>query len=207
MSILMKTNFLIILSIITFNFNYSQKTVKMFTEYGSKEKDIKSLMRFQNIELQKIIFEGDDLKGKFYEINLKEFKKGKLINTKNLFDLKISEFLKIDTTFTSLKFFSKIENDKLTVFVESSQMYSDKKSFNLDKGKSSDYLLQNFQGDKEFLNIPFEIDFPILAIITPTDLGDGYSSYCEVAQSEVDPEKFWEKFKIPHYFIIYVKFK
>lgn len=55
--------------------------------------------------------------------------------------------------------------------------------------------------------MPINEEFPILAVITSTMRKDGSSSYCEVAQSEIAPEKLGEKFNIPHYFIISMKFK
>jgi len=77
----------------------------------------------------------------------------------------------------------------------------------LEKGKASDYLLKDFQENKEFVTVPLQEEFPILAIITPVKQPDGSSSYCEVAQSEIPPDQFWKHFKIPHYFIITMKFK
>ena len=203
----MKTKILLILSIFAFQFNYSQKTVKMITEYGSKNDEINNLMLFQNIEAEKISFESSEIIGKFYEINLKEYKKGKLIKTKNLFTLEGIDYLKIDSTYTSFNFFSKIEDDKMVVFIQSPHVSSGKMTFKLAKGKGSKYVLKDFQGLKGFINVPLNEEFPILTIITPVNQGNGISSYCEVAQSEIAPEKYWEKFKIPHYFVIMAKFK
>ena len=191
---------------LSFQINYSQKTVKMVVEYGSKSEDINSLMSFQNIEVENLSFESPEIVGKYYEVNLKEYKKGKLISSKNLFDLKVVDYLKIDSTHTTFKFFSKIENDKMTVFVETQTMNSSKETFKLQKG-NGEYVLKDFQGVNKFTNVPLNEEFPILAIITPVKHENGYSSYCEVAQSGVAPEKFGEKFKIPHYFVITMKFK
>lgn len=198
---------ILLLSILTIQVIHSQANVKMITEYGSKSEELNSFMLFQNIEVENLSFESPEIIGKFYEVNLKEYKKGKLINTKNLFNLQVADFLKIDSTFTSFKFFSKIEDDKLTVFVQAPHMYSDKKTFKLEKGKGSDYLLKDFQGNLEFRSVPLSEEFPILAIITPALQQDGSGSYCEVAQSGIAPEKFWEKFGTPHYFVITMKFK
>jgi hypothetical protein len=33
------------------------------------------------------------------------------------------------------------------------------------------------------------------------------ASYCEVAQSGMDPEKLFDKFKIPHYYLIELTIK
>ena len=203
----MKINYLIIISFLIFQTNYSQKNVKMISEHGSKNNEINSLMLFQNIGTEKLTFESNELIGKFYEVNLKEYKKGKLIKTTKLFDYSGDEYLKIDTTYTSFKFFNKIEDDKLTVFIQSPKMYGEKKIFKLEKGKSEDYLLKDFQGAKKFINVSSNEEFPILTIITPSQEEETKGSYCDVAQSEVATENFWEKFEIPHYFVISMKFK
>ncbi len=179
----------------------------MISEFGSKNNEINSLLLFQDIGVEKLSFESSDILGKFYEIKLKEYKKGKLVNIKKLFDLEVVDFLKIDTTYTSFKFFNKIEGNKIEVFIQSPKMYGEKSTFKIRKGKSQEYILKDFQGIKGFINVPINKEFPILAIITPTKNKDGSSSYCEVAQSEVLPENFWETFAIPHYFVITLKFK
>jgi hypothetical protein len=200
----MKNNIYILLLILVFQTNYSQKNIKM-TRFDSQNTDVLSLMRFQNIDSENFKFESAELLGKSYEINLKEYKKGKLIRTENLLDGQ--NYIKIDSSFTSLKFLSKIENDKMTVFVETPRMYSDKKGFKLQKGKGVDYVVKDFQGNKDFRNVSVNEEFSILAIITPVEIEKGYFSYCEIAQSEVEPDKYWEKFKIPHYFVVTMKFK
>jgi hypothetical protein len=200
----MKNNIYILLLILVFQTNYSQKNIKM-TRIDSQNTDVLSLMRFQNIDSENFKFESAELLGKSYEINLKEYKKGKLIRTENLLDGQ--NYIKIDSSFTSLKFLSKIENDKMTVFVETPRMYSDKKGFKLQKGKGVDYVVKDFQGNKDFRNVSVNEEFSILAIITPVEIEKGYFSYCEIAQSEVEPDKYWEKFKIPHYFVVTMKFK
>ena len=203
----MKNKFFIILSILSFQINYGQKVVKMVAEYGFKTLDLNSLMSFQNIEVENILFESPEIIGKNYEVNIKEYKKGKLVNTKNLIDLALVDYLKIDSNFTTFKFFSKIENDKLTLSINSEGMISGNEFFKLQKGKGSKYVLKDFQGIDGFINVPLDEEFPILAIITPVKKENGISSYCDVSQSDVAPEKYWEIFKIPHYFVITMKFK
>jgi hypothetical protein len=199
-----KTLFVLCLFVIFLN-SYGQKTVKMISKYGTKNKDITSLMRFQNITLESLSFESSELIGKSYEVNLKEYKKGKLVKTKKLLDGE--KYIEIDSINVTLKFLSKIENDKMEIFIETERMFSDKMTFNLEKHKGNDYVLKDFQGNKDFINVSINQEFPILAIITPVELEKGYFSYCEIAQSEIEPEKFGEKFKIPHYFVITMKFK
>lgn len=199
-------NIFLILTILISKYNYGQNTVKMTTEYGSKNKELYELMYFQEIGVETLSFESPEILNKYYEINLKEYKKGKLINTKQLFDGFGSEYFKIDSTFTSFKFFVKMEDNKMKVFIKGNGFGSKKETFKLEEGNGS-YVLKNFQGVKKFLNVPLNEEFPILAVITATKHKDGSGSYCEVAQSEIAPEKFGEVFNIPHYFIISMKFK
>ena len=201
----MKKNLFALGLLLAFLNSYSQKSVKMISKYGTTNKDIVSLMRFQNITLESLSFESSELIGKSYEVNLKEYKKGKLVKTKNLLDG--DKYVEIDSINVTLKFISKIENDKMTIFIETARMFSDKMTFDLEKHKGNDYVLKDFQGNKDFTKVSINEEFPILAIITPVELEKGYFSYCEIAQSEIEPEKFGEKFKITHYFVITMKFK
>lgn len=192
--------------LIVTQFNYSQKTVKMVAEYGAKNPELQDVLNFENIGIETLSFESEQIKGKYYNINIKEYKNSKLISTKSLFDGSDSEYFIIDSTYTSFKFFTKMENYKLKTSIISNSFSTQQDFFELEKG-NGEYVLKDFQGLKKFLNVPINEEFPILAIITPTKLKDGSGSYCEVAQSDIAPEKFGEKFNIPHYFIITMIFK
>ena len=202
----MKKRIILLVILIVTQLNYSQKTVKMVAEYGAKNLELEQVLSFENIGFETLSFESEKIKGKYYNINIKEYKKGKLVKTKSLFEGSGSEYFIIDSTFTSFKFFTKMENNKLKTSIIASRFSSQQEFFELEKG-NGEYVLKDFQGSKKFLNVPLNEEFPILAIITPTKHKDGSGSYCEVAQSEIAPEKFGEKFNIPHYFIITMIFK
>ena len=71
------------------------------------------------------------------------------------------------------------------------------------------YVLKDFFGSEKewFISGNLDRDIPIFAIITPSMNADGTKSYCKVVQSEIIPEEFGLHFKIPHYFLITIKFK
>lgn len=185
----MKKKIILLAILFLVQLNYSQKTVKMTTEYGAKNKELQEILSFENIGLETLNFESIEIKGKYYEINIKEFKNGKLVKTKVLFEGNDSEYFIIDSTFTSFKFFTKMENNKLKTFLKGNRFGSRQEFFDLEDGNGK-YVLKDFQGSKKFLNVPLNEEFPILAIITATKHKDGSGSYCEVAQSEIAPEKF-----------------
>lgn len=196
----MLKNIVLILILSISNFAFCQD-IKMTTEYGSQNEELIHILYFEDIIIERINFEGEKIVGKSYEINIKEYYKGKLLSTKNLV-----RNIKIDSSFLSIKFYSKFENKTLKTYIRGKGFGSRKDIFKLRK-PNLDYTLKSLQGNIDFIEVPLNQEFPVLAIITPTIHKDGSGSYCEVAQSDVTPEKFGEKFKIPHYFIITMRFK
>lgn len=95
------------------NFVFAQNLIKMTNNYGSENKDIQDIIDFENIYIETLNFESEKLNGKFYQINLEEYKNGKLIKTSNLFDGSETDYFKIDSTTESLKFFFKLSDGKL----------------------------------------------------------------------------------------------
>jgi hypothetical protein len=196
---------LILISSLTFAQN-----VKVTSDYGSENRDVQDLISFENIFFDKLNFQSDNLKGKSYEIVLEEFRNGKSIKTSVLFNGAEADIFKIDNDKVSLKFAFKLSNGKLKTFVIGStvtgQGFYSKKHYSKLYNDEDDYSLKNFFGSKEEISLDINKKNAIFAIITPTIHEDGSGSYCEVAQSGVAPEKLGEKFKIPHYFLVTIKF-
>jgi hypothetical protein len=186
------------------------QNVKVTSNYGSENQDIQDLINFENIFFDKLNFQSKNLKGKTYKIVLEEFKKGKLVKTSVLFDGSEADIFKIDKDKLSLKFAFKLSDGKLKTFVIgktiSGQGFYSKKFYSKLHNEEDDYALKNFLGSKEDISLDINKKNAIFAIITPTIHEDGTGSYCEVAQSDIAPEKLGEKFKISHYFLVSIKF-
>lgn len=201
----LKIKLLSTLLIIT-NFVFAQNTIKVTNNYGSENREIQDLIDFENIYIEKLNFQSENIKGKSFKINLEEYKSGKLTNTSILFDGSESDHFKIDSDKESLKFFFKMTDGKLKTYIRGQKFGSKKSHFKL-LNDSDQYALKDFFGNKSELNLDINKKNAIFAIITPTIHKDGSGSYCEVAQSNIEPENFGEHFKIPHYFIITIEFK
>lgn len=186
------------------------QNVKMTSNYGSENQDIQDLINFENIFFDKLNFQSENLKGKSYKISLDEFQGGKLVKTSVIFDGSEADIFKIDKDKLSLKFAFKLSDGKLKTFVIgktiSGQGFYSKKFYSKLHNEEDDYALKNFLGSKEEISLDINKKNAIFAIITPTIHEDGSGSYCEVAQSNIAPEKLGEKFKIPHYFLVSIKF-
>ena len=188
------------------NFAFSQNTIKMTYKYGSDNGEIQDITDFENIYIETLNFEGDLLNGKNYQINLEEYKNGKLTTKKLLFDSSESDYFKINSNSLSLKFFFKMSDGKLKTYIRSNLFGTKKSYFNL-MNDSDKYALKDFFGEKKELTINPNKKNAVFAILTPTIHPDGSGSYCEVAQSDIAPEKLGEHFKIPHYFLVTINFK
>lgn len=200
----LKIKTLLALLIIT-NLAFSQNA-KMTNNYGSENQEIQDLMDFENIYVQHLNFESENLNRKYYQISLEEYKNGEHIRTSTLFDGSETEYFKIDSNKESIKFFFKLNDGKLKTYIKGKKFGSKKSYFKL-SSDSDKYALKDFFGSKEELNINLQKKNAVFAIITPTIHEDGSGSYCDVAQSEIAPEKLGEHFKIPHYFLITIIFK
>lgn len=103
----MKLKFKFLFTIIFLsNFVFSQNTIKMTNNYGSENKEIQDLIDFENIYIEQLNFEGENLKGKSYQINLEEYVNGKLSTNSMIFDGTETDYFKIDSDKESLNFSS-----------------------------------------------------------------------------------------------------
>ncbi len=192
--------------VLTTNLAFAQNTIKMTNQYGSQNQEIQNLIDFENIYIEKLNFESENIIGKHYQVHIEEFKNGKFMKASTLFDGSETDYFKIDSRNDALQFFFKISDGKLKTFIRGKKFGSKKSYFKL-YGDSDEYALKDFFGDKKELNIDLQRKNAVFAILTPTIHEDGSSSYCEVAQSDIAPEKLGAHFKIPHYFLITIAFK
>ena len=203
----MKFLFANFLSLLIFNTSFSQDSTKMRITGGSENKDFQSMMVFEGIALDKFEFSGKQLIGKDYDFKVKEFKNGKLVSTTTLMDSKEDEYFKIKRDTFRFKMFTKVGDDKkFKIQITFGGITSKKLTYNL-FDKNGLYEMKTFLGSKQEMNLPATGKFYIMCLITPTLHKDKSSSYCEVAQSGLDPEKLYEKYNIPHYFLIEMTLK
>jgi len=109
----MKNKSIIIFAFLIFQFAHCQTTVKMTSKFGVKDKELQDVLFFENLDVEAITFDSKAINGKNYEINLTEYKNGSASNTVKLFDTSSSQYFKIDSTYITIKFFSKVTKDEV----------------------------------------------------------------------------------------------
>jgi hypothetical protein len=203
-TIKMKKYFLVI-NLFAFCYSFGQ-TTKMELKYGAETEELNQILSFQNMYKQSVKLSGSNLNGKYYQIFVKEYKANKLVNIDTLFDGSETSYFNIEGDSTSFEFFAQTANNELKVQIMTPR-FNSKKLIYKTFPNNHDYALKDFLGEKKGLDIVVGKPFYAFAIITPTIHKNGSGSYCEVAQSDTDPEDFGTKFKIPHYFLVQIVVK
>jgi len=186
-----------------------QKTqlLKMKSTYGSDNKDLLDLLRFEGVDFHQIKFSGNDLKGKTYKITVKEFWGGKLkseqkvIDTKDLSDAGLD---KITDTILNMKVIAKMTPQNKIKISFTSDRFSNTKEYKAIK--SDDYSLRNL-ADESKLPIGYGENFYFMAMILPYERKDGSKSWCEVGSNGKDIENWGKKYGVKHYLLFEMKFE
>jgi hypothetical protein len=204
---IMKTILLISAAIIFLAFSASaQSDVKMQSGYGSDNPDVLSVLYFEDIGLSKLSFTGGDLKGKDYQISIKQFTGGKLTRQEVVFDSKESEYFKIKADKFGFRVLTKITSKHTAKFQFQFNGFSTLKEYKIGKNDKG-FALKDFLGSTKDIAISLNKNTYILTYMMPYLKKDGSGAYCEVAQSGNDPAEFGIKYAIPTYFLIDIKFQ
>jgi len=179
---------------------------------GIDNDNIRTICNLSDIQIEKIFCKDTLLRGKVFNVIIKEFKKGKIRSVKNLNIDKLIERYKMINITDKVGFGN--STDSLTL---SFAGILKEKIFKLKidypgigfkqelKGQSN-YLLRvaNSCSDNK-IRIPINTEYPILAYTPPFDTGTGIKSYCMLGEENV--LDWFNKFKIKHYYIIYLEIK
>ena len=172
-------------------------------EFGSKQFIIEN---FQGIEKLNISFTNSEkLIGKDFKIVVRKYVKGKLNIEKIIIDTKKEESPKISKNFNfSIVTQHILQNEKIGFFFPN---FFNKQIFEINKRfKDGTFLLRDVCGN-ESEKVDFEIgkETQIALITPPNDNPDkGNLGYCEVSKGNIDVEKWYDKYKISEFFLIYL---
>lgn len=200
----------IIMLTLTSNASFAQEKsqiLKMKSTYGSDNKELLDLLRFEGVDFHQIKFSGNDLKGKTYKITVKEFWGGKLkleqkvIDTKDLSDAGLD---KITDTILNMKVIAKMTPQNKIKISFISDRFSNTKEYKAIK--SDDYSLRNL-ADESKLPIGYGENFYLMAMILPYEREDGSKSWCEVGSNGKDIENWGKKYGVKHYLLFEMKFE
>jgi hypothetical protein len=187
-----------------------------------EDKDLINICELTGIQIQKIYCEDTLLKGKVFNIAIKEFKKGK-INTNinlniNAKKQKIPLLMNGDTMFYEIDYMDKIgfgDSTKSVSLIFSGILKKDK--FKLKIGYPGLSITQELKGKNNYslrkvnscsdnnMKVPINIEYPILAYTPPFDTGSNIQSYCLLGEENIND--WYDKFNVKHFYVIYLEIK
>lgn len=175
-------------------------------DHSPLQEDFQSLIQFEKISYYRMAFAGDALTGKSFELRVKRFDKGKLtLNWLQMDSSELGALGQVKDGKLSMKLMAKATDGSAKIDFQFPRFTSGK-SFDAPKSKH-EYVMKDFLGAETKMTFEPMKETYFLAYLLPTEHSDGFASYCEVAQSGVNPEELGDKFKVPTYFLLSIKFK
>ena len=204
----MKKILILLHTFIIISVNAQNEKIEMISKYDNAEFGSKQFVieNFQGIEKLNISFTNSEkLIGKDFKIVVRKYVKGKLDNEKIIIDTKKEESPKISKNFNfSIVTQHILQNEKIGFFFPN---FFNKQIFEINKRfKDGTFLLRDVCGN-ESEKVDFEIgkETQIALITPPNDNPDkGNLGYCEVSKGNIDVEKWYDKYKISEFFLIYL---
>ncbi|WP_442264661.1 hypothetical protein ACSIGC_09875 [Tenacibaculum sp. ZS6-P6] len=185
----------------------SKNDLKLISEYGSENKELNDILRFEGINYLKLKFVGKELTNKSYKLYVKEIWDGKIVNDAVVFNsekIGVKRLQKVNDSVLKLKVISKLTSKKKLKLNFKFPRFGITKEY---KAIDSDlYSLRNMV-DESKMEISYNKKFYLLAYILPYERSDGSKSWCEVGTNGKDIENWGKKFGIKHYLIFEMKFE
>ena len=198
---------LLITLILTSITTYSQEEkTQMISKFDYPEDNREYVMEnFLGIEKLDFSFTNSEkLIGKNFKITLRKYKNGKIEIEKIIINTKGEGLPTINKDFKfSLITQQILNNEKIAFFFPT---FFNKQIFEVNKKfKDGTMLLREVTGGDEKINFEIGKETQIALITPPNDNPDkGNLGYCEVSKGNIDIEKWYEKYKISEFFLIYL---
>ena len=196
-------------SIVSISINaQNSKTYKLKADFEyPSEKEKYEMWVFQGIKKLNFTLENDStLINKDFKILIREYENGKLKQETLVIDTKDEPRLpKINSDFGFNLYAQNLLNYEKVAFIF--DRFSNKKSFKIKEiFNDGDFSLRQINVGKDHLDFRLNEPFQI-ALITPPNRNpsNGELGYCQVSQGGIEIDKWYDQYKIPQFFLIYLE--
>lgn len=176
-------------------------------EEGAKDTELQAVLYFQGISYDKFKVKSEKLKGKNFQVITKEFQAGKMVKVDTVFNSKEDEYFRIKQNTLPFAVFTKMLPDNKFKMKIQFNGFSVDKEYKVLPEERDKFALKSFFGAASELPIDLTKATYILSYMMPYVRPDKSTAYCEVAQSGINPEKLYDTYKIPHYFLVELRFE
>lgn len=188
--------------------NAQNSDIKLQTKYGSDNKELHDLLRFQEVETIKLTFSGNDLKNKNYRLLVKEYTNGRLAKTDTIVDSsKFSYISAINDTVFEFKYHVKTQLNNTIKMNFKFDRFSSPRLYDIKEAEDK-YALHDFLKTSDPMAIELNTATLIMGYFLPyIDQKSGWKKYCDVSGSAYKPEEWGIIFDIPNYYLIEIRFE
>lgn len=187
-----------------------------------EDKNLINICDLAEIQIENIFCEDTLLRGKVFNVIIREFKKGKINSEKDLNitaeKQRVPFVMNGDTIIYELDFTDKtgFGNSTQSLTLTFSGIFK-KNEFKLKIGYPGLSVIHKLKGEDNYslrpaypsfdnkMKIPVNKAYPILAYTPPFDTGSEIQSYCMLGKENV--LDWYDKFKVKHYYVIYLEIK
>jgi len=214
---------LLLLSFVSLSIiGYAQTDSTTIYIKGIENDELKIISDLANIQVQKIYCNDTLLRGKVFNFIIKEFKNGIIISNDNLNIVAKKE--QIPMVVNGKNIIYNIDYVSQTGFGNSTNSLTitfagllSQKKFKLHIKYPGMGISREIKGDENYLlkianscsenkiRVPVNVEYPILAYTPPFDTGTKLNSYCMLGEENV--LDWYKKFKVKHYYVIYLEIK
>ncbi len=189
---------------------------------GIENKVLRTICELTDLQIEKIFCTDTLLRGKVFNVIIKEFKKGQIRSEKN-FNItakkqRIPMVVNGDTLIYEIDYTDKtgfgnstdslyltfagiLKKDKFKLKVE----YPGMSIIHELKGQSNYSLRAASSCSDNKIRVPINTEYPVLVYTPPFDTGAELQSYCMLGEENV--LDWYDKYKVKHYYVIYLEIK
>ena len=216
----MKSTIFFLLFFVPYLLFAESDSTKIYFKYIENE-DLQTICDVADIQILKIASYDTSLRGKVFNIVIREFTEGATTSEK---DFGISSEEKLDTVvigqdtivhLTDMAVLAGFGKESDSLVITFAGQLKDKIfklltrfagiSFGKELKGDPNYSLRAVNSNDDWARVSLKHRTPILAYTPPVDFGSGAGSYCML--SDANCEDWFAEFKVMHYYIIYLEMK
>lgn len=186
----------------------AQDSVSVDIRWGTTDKQLTDILRFQGIEQNELFLTGKKLKGKIFTLSYEEYKEGKIIKTAVLTKGLPDNLMQATEDTFRIKLLSQPHGDSTSIAFMYPRFTS--QTYYKTVEQAGHYSMRNVASSdgKNFLKLPANKEKQaIFSYSLPYETAEnpGQQFYCKLTSEGIPPSQWWEKYHVKHYFIFYLQ--
>ena len=184
-------------------------STRLHVIWGSANPEMNELYEVLKVDPYTFKLANDQLKNQKVLLTFTEYREGKIVQSsgdKGSHAEQALNFTLVDSVFSFKVYAHKTRQDTVELFFRFPRM-GFTSYFRTDR--RDDYSLRHAAtvASKEFSNIPIGKKVPFLVYALPYEdpARPGMKFYCKLTNDGLEPEKWWDTYKVKHYVVFYLK--